>query len=151
MIRSWKDWKALSHAENTFSLEAKNRQRQKGWIHEDTRIGPVLEVAVCYHQGCHGLEIRIQSLSEDGTRSWVRVRIGINKYVTEISEILPSPRITDGACSGKPGAGLRPNQMSLKWSSSRSKVQTEKTIHERKMIDVQQGEYDAFFLTSQRR
>ena len=31
----------------------------KGWIRENTKIGPVLEVATCYLQGKYGVEIRI--------------------------------------------------------------------------------------------
>ena len=35
----------------------------KGWIRGRTKIGPVLEVAVSYHQGRYGIENRIKSLS----------------------------------------------------------------------------------------
>ena len=31
----------------------------KGWIRENTKIGPVLEVTTCYLQGKYGVEIRI--------------------------------------------------------------------------------------------
>ena len=39
----------------------------KGWIQENTKIGPVLEVATSYLRGKHGVEIRIMSLSSDNT------------------------------------------------------------------------------------
>ena len=45
----------------------------KGWIQGSTKIGPVLEVATSYLHGKHGVEIRIWSLSEDNTHSWVRI------------------------------------------------------------------------------
>ena len=52
---------------------------------ENTKIGPTLEVTVTYHQG-YGIEIRIDSLQNDGSQSWVVIRRGMNKYVTEMSE-----------------------------------------------------------------
>ena len=55
----------------------------KGWIQGNTKIGPVLEVTTnCLH-GKHGVEIRIWSLSEDNTQSWVRITHGSNKYVMD--------------------------------------------------------------------
>ena len=32
----------------------------KGWIRGNTKIGPVLEVKVCYHQGRYGVELKIE-------------------------------------------------------------------------------------------
>ena len=43
-----------------------------GWIQGSTKIGPVLEVTTSCLYGKHGVEIRIWSLSEDNTQSWVR-------------------------------------------------------------------------------
>ena len=45
----------------------------KGWIRGNTKIGPVLDVAVSYRQGRYGIEIMINSLFGDGTCSWVRI------------------------------------------------------------------------------
>ena len=45
----------------------------KGWIQGNTKIGPVLEVTTSCLYGKHGVEIRIWSLSEDNTQSWVRI------------------------------------------------------------------------------
>ena len=58
----------------------------KGWIRGNTKIGPVLDVIVCYHQGRYGVEIMIESLFGDKTCSWFRIVNGINQYVTEMSE-----------------------------------------------------------------
>ena len=55
----------------------------KGWIQGNTKIGPVLEVTTSSLHGKHGVEIRISSLSEDNTHSWVRVSHGSNKYVMD--------------------------------------------------------------------
>ena len=41
----------------------------KGWIQENTRIGPVLEVTTSCLHGGHGIEIRIWSLSGDNCQS----------------------------------------------------------------------------------
>ena len=69
--------------------------RPKGWIQEDTKIGPVLEVTTSCLYGKHGIEIRIWSLSDFNTQSWVRISHGSNKFVmdsnydTEIPEDQP--------------------------------------------------------------
>ena len=34
----------------------------KGWIRGNTKIGPALLVAVCYHQGRYGIDVMINSL-----------------------------------------------------------------------------------------
>ena len=67
----------------------------KGWIQGNTKIGPVLEVRTSCLCGKHGVEIRIWSLSEDNTQSWVRISYGSIKFVmnsnynnTEIPEDL---------------------------------------------------------------
>ena len=61
----------------------------RGWIRGNTKIGPVLDVKVCYHQGRYGVEIMIESLFGDRTVPWVRIVNGIVKYVTETSEEIP--------------------------------------------------------------
>ena len=80
----------------------------KGWIRGNTKIGPVLDVAVCYHQGRCGAEIMINSPLGDGTRSWVRIVNGIIKYVTEISEEIHIEDIGESAV--KPVVKARPKQ-----------------------------------------
>ena len=44
----------------------------KGWIRGNTNIGPVLEVTTSYQQGKYGVEIRIESVNQDNSHSWVR-------------------------------------------------------------------------------
>ena len=51
--------------------------------HHNTRIGPVLEVTTSYMYGKHGIEIRIWSVSQDNSQSWVRISYGTNKYVVD--------------------------------------------------------------------
>ena len=43
----------------------------KGWIRGNTQIGPVLEVTTSYPQGKYGVEIRIESVNQDNSHSWV--------------------------------------------------------------------------------
>ena len=54
-----------------------------GWIQGSMRIGPVSEVTTSYMYGKHGIEIRIWSLSQDNSQSWVRISDGTNKYVID--------------------------------------------------------------------
>ena len=57
----------------------------KGWIQENTKIGPVLEVATCYLHGTCGVEIRIWSMNRDNTHSWVRISYGSNRFVMNLN------------------------------------------------------------------
>ena len=68
----------------------------KGWIQGNTIIGPVLEITTSCLYSKHGIEVRIWSLSEDNSQSWVRISHGLNKFVidsnhnnTEIPADLP--------------------------------------------------------------
>ena len=46
-----------------FSLPRSDQSSQvKGWIRGNTKIGPVLEVTVCHHQGRYGVEIKIEPI-----------------------------------------------------------------------------------------
>ena len=56
----------------------------RGWIRGNTQIGPVLEVTTSYLQGKYGVEIRIESVNTDNSRSWVRISHGLNKLVTDL-------------------------------------------------------------------
>ena len=79
----------------------------RGWILGNTKIGPVLDVKVCFHQGRYGTEVMIESLFRDRTVSWVRIVNGINKYVTESSDAVSLVSIQHKA-TGKPVAKARP-------------------------------------------
>ena len=73
----------------------------------------MLEVTTSCLYGKNGVEIRIWSLSEDNTQSWVRISHGSNKFVidsnnndTEIPEDLPAEqalqlKVKDFACRSK--------------------------------------------------
>ena len=45
----------------------------KGWIQGNTRIGPILEVTTTFQHFKFGVEVRIPSVKEDNSQSWVRI------------------------------------------------------------------------------
>ena len=55
----------------------------KGRIQGNMRIRLVLEVTTRYQYGKHGIEIRIWSVGQDNSQSWVRISYGTNKYVID--------------------------------------------------------------------
>ena len=55
----------------------------KGWIQGNMRIGPVLEVTTSFHHFKYGIEIRIGSVNQDNSHSWVRISYGTVKYVID--------------------------------------------------------------------
>ena len=67
----------------------------KGWIQGNMRIGPVLEVITSFQNYKNGIEIRIWSVGQDNSQSWVRKSYGTNKYVIDSNqnntEILADP------------------------------------------------------------
>ena len=95
----------------------------KGWIQGNTRIGPVLEVTTSYMYGKHGIEIRMWSLSEDNSQSWVRISHGSNKFVidsnhnnTEVPADLPEEQAS---------------QLKMKDFAARSKAKAKPTTKKR--------------------
>ena len=55
----------------------------KGWIQGNMRIGPVLEVTTTFQHFKYGIEIRIESVNQDNSHSWVRISYGTVKYVID--------------------------------------------------------------------
>ena len=98
---------------NTLFQEVTDHHNQKDGSRGNTKIGPVLEVTTSCLYCKHGVEIRIWSLCEDNTQSWVRICHGSNKFVidsnnndTEIPEDLPEEqalqlKMKDFACRSK--------------------------------------------------
>ena len=81
-------------------------QHLRGWILENTRIGPVLNIKVCYHDDRYSIEVQIPSLFEDNTATWVRIVSGVYKCVTE--SMLTKKELD--TVSEKPIAKARPRQ-----------------------------------------
>ena len=53
----------------------------KGSIQGNTRVGPILEVTTSFQHFKFGVEVRIQSVKEDDSQSWVRISYGTIRYV----------------------------------------------------------------------
>ena len=67
-----------------YTLPRDDRASQpKGWIQGNMRIGPVLEVTTSFQHFKYGTEIRIKSVNQDDSHSWVRISYGTVKYVIE--------------------------------------------------------------------
>ena len=116
----------------------------KGWIQGNMRIGPVLEVTTSFQHFKHGIEIRIWSVSQDNSQSWVRISYGTVNFVvdsiqdnTEIpadpqEERVPQTSIKVVAARSKAKAKPQPRVL----------VETTATIpiHERRWIDIEPSE-----------
>ena len=55
----------------------------KGWIRGNMRIGPVLEVTTSFQHFKYGIAIRIKSVNQVDSHSWVRISYGTVKYVND--------------------------------------------------------------------
>ena len=70
-----------------YTLPRDDRASQpKGWIQGNMRIGPVLEVTTSFQHFKYEIEIRIKSVNQDDSHSWVRISYGTVKYVTDSIE-----------------------------------------------------------------
>ena len=102
VLNSWKkkDNRCNIYAENTRGT------RVRGWIRKNTRIGPILNMKVCYRDDRYSIEVQIPFLSQDHTVSWVRIVNGVDKNVTE--SMLTGKK--EDIASGKPFAKARPRR-----------------------------------------
>ena len=95
----------------------------KGWIQGNMRIGPVLEVSTSFQHFKYGIEIRIWSVGQDNSQSWVRISCGTIKYVVDSNQ-------NDTEIPADPQEEQVP-QTSIKVVAARSKAkakpQTERT------------------------
>ena len=108
------------------------------------RIGPVLEVTTSFQNYKHRIEIRIWSVNQDNSHSWVRISFGTIKYVvdsnqdyTEIpadpqEDQVPQTSIKVVPARSKAKAKPQPREL----------VGTTATIpmHERRWIDIEPSE-----------
>ena len=63
----------------------------KGWIQGNMRIGPVLEVTTSFQHFKYGIEIRIESVNQDNSHSWVRISHGTVKNVNDSKDDTENP------------------------------------------------------------
>ena len=99
----------------------------KGWIQRNMRIGPVLEVTTSFQHFKYGIEIRIWSVNQDNSHSWVRISYGTVKYVvdsiqdnTDIPADPQEERVpqTKGGCSQAKGKSKTTTE-STRWYNSK--------------------------------
>ena len=128
-----------------YTLPRRNELSQpKGWIQGNTKIGPVLEVTTSYMYGKHEIEIRIWSVSQDNSHSWVRISYGTNIYVvdsnynnTEVLADLPEEQASQSSVkviAARSKAKAKPQK--------RETVELPSTIpmNKRKWIDIEPAE-----------
>ena len=122
----------------------------KGWIQGNMRIGLILEVTTSFRHFKYGIEIRIWSVGQDNSQSWVRISYGTIKYVVDShqdnTEFLADPQEEQVP------------QTSIKVVAARSKakakpqprvlVGTTATIpmHERRWIDIEPSRTNSRFV-----
>ena len=116
----------------------------EGWIQGNMRIGPVLEVTTTFQHFKFGVEVRIPSVKEDNSQSWVRMSYGTIKYVVDSNQNnteIPAdpqedqvPQTSIKVVAARSKAKAKPQQ--------RETVDTTTTIpmHERRWIDIEPSE-----------
>ena len=118
----------------------------KGWIQGNMRIGLVLEVTTSFRHFKYGIEIRIWSVNQDNSHSWVRISYGTVKHVIDSiqdnSEIPADPQeeqilqTSTNVVAARSKAKAKPQPREL--------VGTTATIpiHERRWIDIEPSKQD---------
>ena len=81
----FRQFKSVACREYTLPRDDQASQ-PKGWIQGNTRIGLVLEVTTSFQHFKYGIEIRIKSVNQDDSHSWVRISDGTVKYVIDSIE-----------------------------------------------------------------
>ena len=139
----FKQFRAVACREYTLPRDDGSSQ-PRGRIQGNTKIGPVLEITTSYLYGKHGVEIRIWSLSQDNSHSWVRISHGSKKYVvdsncnnTEIPADLPEEQASQSSVRvvvARPKAKAKPQK--------REPVDAPSIIpmNERKLIHIEPAE-----------
>ena len=118
----------------------------KGWIQGNMRIGPVLEVTTSFQHFKYGIEIRIKSVNQDGSHSWVRICYGTVKYVTDSFEDNTenpadpqeeeSPQTITSVVAARSKAKAKPQPRELAGTT------TTIPIHQRRWIDIEPSKQD---------
>ena len=81
----FKQFRSVACREYTLPRDDTTSQ-PKRWIQGNMRIGPVLEVTTSFKNFKHGNEIRIWSVGQDNSQSWVRISCGTIKYVVDSNQ-----------------------------------------------------------------
>ena len=101
-FRSRAEWRIDLHAENTRYLEMKRKVLQKGGSKAMHNSVLSRTWKFARHTEDTALKLKVPSLFEDQTTSWIRIVNGVEKYVSEAMPIQEEER-----ASGKPAAKAR--------------------------------------------
>ena len=117
----------------------------KGWIRGNTRIGPVLEVTTSFQHFKYGTEIRIESVNQDNSHSWVRISYGTVKYVVDSiqdnTEIPADPQEEENAPTSS-GVVAAKSKAKAKPQPRESTGATTIPLSERIWIDIEPSQQD---------
>ena len=117
----------------------------KGWIRGNMRIGPVLEVTTSFQHFKYGIEIRIESVNQDNSLSWVRISYGTVRYVNgsikDDTENLADSQEEEGVPTSSSVVAAR-SKAKAKPQPRESIGKTTIPLCERKWIDVEPSKQD---------
>ena len=118
----------------------------KGWIQGNMRIGLILEVTTSFQHFKYGIEIRIKSVNQDDSHSWVRISYGTVKYVTDSIEDNTenpadpqeeeSPQTSTSVVAARSKAKAKPQPRELAGTTATT------PIHQRRWIDIEPSKQD---------
>ena len=113
----------------------------KGLIQGNMITGPVLEVTTSFQHFKYGIEIRIGSVNQDNSHSWVRISCGTVKYVIDSIQDnteIPAdpqeervPRTSTSVVAARSKAKSKPQSRALVGTTAGI------PIHERRWIDIE--------------
>ena len=117
----------------------------KGWIQGNMRIGPVLEVTTSFQHFKYGIEIRIWSMNQDNSHSWVRISYGTVKYVNDSiednTENPADPQEEESLQTSSSMVAAR-SKAKAKPQSRESAGTTTIPLRERRWIDIEPSKQD---------
>ena len=130
-----------------YTLPRDDRAPQpKVWIQGNMRIGPVLEVTTSFQHLKNGIEIRIESVNQDDSHSWVRISYGMVKYVIDSIEDNTEnpadlqeeqiPQTSTSVVAARSKAKAKPQPRELAGTTATI------PIHQRRWIDIEPSKQD---------
>ena len=117
----------------------------KGWIQGNMRIGLALEVTTSFQHFKYGIEIRIKSVNQDNSHSWVRSSYGTVKYVVDYvqdnTEIPADPQEEESVPTSSGVVAAR-SKAKAKPQPRESTGMTTIPLRERIWIDIEPSKQD---------
>ena len=117
----------------------------KGWIQGNMRIGLILEVTTSFQHFKSGVEVRIQSVNEDNSQSWVRISFGtvryVNNYIKYDTQNLAGPQEEEDVPASSGVVAAR-SKAKAKPQPTESTGTTTIPLSERVWIDIEPSKQD---------